>query len=144
MLPKDSDIRDVLTRARTIAIVGLSDKPDRDSNEVARYLQSQGYRVIPVNPAVPEILGERSYPSLSAIPREIRVDVADVFRRSDQMHAIAAEAVRRGIRVLWMQLGIDNAEAASLIREAGGMAFENSCIMTQHRRLGLPAVGPAR
>lgn len=144
MPPKDSDIRDVLTRARTVAIVGLSDKPERDSNEVARYLQSKGYRVIPVNPAVPEILGERSYPSVSAIPKEIRIDIVDVFRRSDQVHPIADEAVRRGVKVLWMQLGVDSPEAASAIREAGGIAFENLCIMSQHRRLGLPPVGPAR
>lgn len=144
MLPKDSEIREVLTKARTIAIVGLSDKPERDSNEVARYLKSQGYRVIPVNPAAPEILGEKSYPSVTAIPREIRVDIVDVFRRSDQVHPIVDEAIRRGVKVVWMQLGVDNAEAASALRESGGMAFENICIMTQHRRLGLPAVGPAR
>jgi uncharacterized protein len=144
MPPSDADVREVLTRARTVAIVGLSDKPERDSNEVARYLRSKGYRVIPVNPAVPEVLGEKSYPSVSAIPKEIRVDIVDIFRRSEQVPPIALEAIRRGVKVVWMQLGIDNAEAASHVREAGGMAFENLCIMTQHRRLGLPAVGPAR
>jgi predicted CoA-binding protein len=144
MPPSDPEIRDVLTRARTIAIVGLSDKPERDSNEVARYLRSKGYRVIPVNPAVPEILGEKSYPSVTAIPKELRVDIVDIFRHSDQVPPIAKEAIRRGVRVVWMQLGIDSAEAASLVREAGGIAFENLCIMSQHRRLGLPAVGPAR
>lgn len=144
MPPSDAEIRDVLTRARTVAIVGLSDNPERDSNEVARYLQSKGYRVIPVNPTVPEILGEKSYPSVTAIPKEIRVDIVDIFRRSDQVTPIAREAIRRGVRVVWMQLGIDNAEAASLVRDAGGTEFENLCIMTQHRRLGLPAVGPAR
>jgi uncharacterized protein len=142
-MPSDAEIRDVLTRARTIAIVGLSDKPERDSNEIARYLKSKGYRIIPVNPAVPEILGERAYPSLAAIPREVRVDVANVFRRSDQVPAVAQEAIRRGIKVLWMALGVDSPEAASLVREAGGIAFENLCIMTQHRRLGLPPVAPA-
>jgi len=143
MPPSDAEIRDVLSRARTVAIVGLSDKPERDSNEVARYLQSKGYRVVPVNPAVAEVLGERSYPSVTAIPREIRIDIVDVFRRSDQVPPIAQEAIRRGVRVLWMQLGVDNAEAASLVREAGGIAFENLCIMTQHRRLGIPPVNPA-
>ncbi|MGI0071363.1 MAG: CoA-binding protein [Thermoplasmata archaeon] len=144
MTPSDSEIRDVLTRARTVAIVGLSDKPDRDSNEVARYLQSRGYRVIPINPAVPVILGERSYPSVTAIPREVRVDIVDVFRRSDQVPPIAVEATRRGVKVLWMQLGVDSPEAASLVREGGGIAFENLCIMTQHRRLGLGPVGAAK
>ncbi len=142
-MPSDAELREVLTRARTVAIVGLSEKPDRDSNEVARYLRSQGYRVVPVNPTVPEILGERSYPSLGAIPREIRVDIADVFRRSEQVPAIAKEALRRGIKVVWMQLGVDSPEAASIVRDAGGVAVENLCIMSQHRRLGLPAVGPA-
>ncbi|MGA8542633.1 MAG: CoA-binding protein [Thermoplasmata archaeon] len=144
MPPTDSELREILTRARTVAIVGLSDKPDRDSNEVARYLQSKGYRVIPVNPAVQEVLGEKSYPSLTAIPKEIRVDIVDIFRRSDQVVPIAQEAIRRGVRVVWMQLGIENADAASRVREAGGTEVENLCIMGQHRRLGLPAVGPAR
>lgn len=144
MLPSDAEIRDVLLRARTVAIVGLSERPERDSNEVARYLQSQGYRVIPVNPTVPEILGEKSYPSVSAIPKEVRVDIVDIFRRSDQVLPIAREALRRGVKVVWMQLGIENADAESLVRDVGGTAFENLCIMTQHRRLGLPPVGPAR
>jgi uncharacterized protein len=143
MPPTDAQLREILTRARTVAIVGLSDKPEKDSHEVARYLRSQGYRVIPVNPAVAEVLGEKSYPSLSAIPKEIRVDIADIFRRSDQVVPIAKEAVRRGIPVVWMQLGIENAEAGSIVREAGGVDIENLCIMSQHRRLGLPAVGPA-
>jgi hypothetical protein len=143
MPPGDTEIREVLTRARTIAIVGLSDKPERDSNQVARYLQSQGYRVIPVNPAFPEVLGEKSYPSVSAIPKEIRVDIVDIFRRSDQVLPIAQEAIRRGVKVVWMQLGVENADAGSAVREAGGTEFENLCIMAQHRRLGLPPVGPA-
>ncbi len=142
-MPSDAELREVLARARTIAIVGLSEKPERDSNEVARYLKAQGYRVIPVNPTVPEILGEKSYPSLSAIPREIRVDIADVFRRSDQVPAIAQEALRRGIKVVWMQLGVDSPEAASIVRDAGGIAVENLCIMGQHRRLGLAPLRPA-
>lgn len=142
-MPSDAELREVLSRARTVAVVGLSEKPDRDSNEVARYLRSQGYRVVPVNPMVPEILGERSYPSLSAIPREVRVDIADVFRRSDQAPAIAQEALRRGIKVVWMQLGVDSPEAASIVRDAGGIAVENLCIMGQHRRLGLAPLRPA-
>ncbi len=143
MLPSDAEIRAALVGARTVAIVGLSDRPERDSHEVARYLRSQGYRVIPVNPAVSAVLGEPSYPSVAAIPPEIRVDLVDVFRRSDQVPPIARESVRRGVKVLWMQLGIENSEAAAYVRGAGGMAFEDLCLMTEHRRLGLPAVGPA-
>ncbi len=141
MDPTDAELREVLARARTIAVVGLSDKPDRDSNEVARYLRSQGYRIIPVNPLVPEVLGETSYPSVSAIPETERIDIVDVFRHSDQLPAIATEAIRREVPVLWMQLGVQNADAATAIRRAGGRAFENLCIMTQHRRLHIPPVG---
>jgi uncharacterized protein len=139
----DREIREVLTRARNIAIVGLSDKPDRDSNEVGRYLQSQGYRIIPVNPNLPSVLGETSYPSIAAIPESTLVDVVVIFRHSDQVPPIAEEAMARGVPAVWMQLGIENPEAAANIRSSGGVAFENLCIMTQHRRLGISPVGPA-
>jgi uncharacterized protein len=142
-MPDDREIREVLTRARNIAIVGLSDKPERDSNEIGRYLKSQGYRIIPVNPMVPSVLGETSYPSISAIPESILIDLVVIFRHSDQVPPIAEEAIRRGIPAVWMQLGIENAEAAENIRGSGGVAIENLCIMTQHRRLALPPVGPA-
>jgi len=135
MVATDAELRDVLARAKTIAVVGLSDKPDRDSNEVARYLQSQGYRIVPVNPMITEVLGEKAYPSLSAIPADVRVDLVDVFRRSDQVPPVAEEAIARGAKVLWMQLGVENAEAAAKARGAGLTVFENLCIMVQHRRL---------
>jgi uncharacterized protein len=141
-MPDDREIREVLMRARNIAIVGLSDKPDRDSNEIARYLQSQGYRVIPVNPMLPSVLGETSYPSISAIPESILLDLVVIFRKSEQVPPIAEEAIQRGVPAVWMQLGIENAEAAASVRGSGGLAFENLCIMTQHRRLGLSPVGP--
>ncbi len=115
--------------------MGLSDKPDRDSNEVARYLQSQGYRIVPVNPMLTEVLGEKAYPSLSEVPADIRVDLIDVFRRSDQVPPVADEAIARGAKVLWMQLGVENAEAARKARDAGLTVIENLCIMVQHRRL---------
>jgi uncharacterized protein len=135
MTTTDAELRDVLGRARTIAVVGLSDKPDRDSNEVARYLQSQGYRVVPVNPMTPEVLGEKSYPSLSAIPRDVKVDIVDVFRRSDQVPPVVDEAIARGDKVVWMQLGVEYAEATAKARAAGLTVFENLCIMVQHKRL---------
>jgi uncharacterized protein len=143
MVPNDAELREVLSRARTIAVVGLSDKPERDSNEVARYLQSQGYRIVPVNPMVSEVLGEKSYPSLSAIPREIRVDIVDVFRRSDQVPPVVDEALARGAPVIWMQLGVENAEAAAKARAAGAVVYEDLCIMVQHRRLHIPPTRPA-
>lgn len=141
MSPSDSELHSLLSRARTIAVVGLSDKPDRDSNEVARYLRSQGYRIIPVNPTVPEVLGERSYPSLSAIPQGTQIDIVDLFRRSDQVPPVVDEAISRKVPVVWMQLGVENAGAAAKARAHGLTVLENSCIMVQHRRLGLPPVG---
>jgi hypothetical protein len=135
MAATDAELRDALGQARTIAVVGLSDKPDRDSNEVARYLQSQGYRIVPVNPMLTEVLGEKAYPSLSAVPADVRVDLVDVFRRSDQVPPVVDEAIARGAKVLWMQLGVENAEAARKARDAGMTVFENLCIMVQHRRL---------
>jgi len=135
MTATDADLRGVLSTARTIAVVGLSDKPDRDSNEVARYLQSQGYRIVPVNPMLTEVLGEKAYPSLSAVPPDVKVDIVDVFRRSDQVPPIVDEAIARGATVVWMQLGVENAAAAAKAKAAGMTVFEDLCIMVQHRRL---------
>jgi len=135
MTTTDAELRDVLDRARTIAVVGLSDKPERDSNEVARYLKSQGYRIVPVNPMLTEVLGEKAYPSLSAIPREVSIDIVDVFRRSEQVPPVVDEAIARGDKVVWMQLGVEHADAAAKARAAGLIVFENLCIMVQHRRL---------
>jgi len=140
-MPSDAELRDVLSRARTIAVVGLSDKPERDSHEVARYLQSQGYRIVPVNPMISEVLGERAYPTLAAIPPEVRVDIVDVFRRSDQVPPVVDEAIARRAPVIWMQLGVEHADAAARARAAGATVYENLCIMVQHRRLRIP---PAR
>ena len=140
MVPTDEEVRALLTRARTIAMVGLSDKPDRDSNEVARYLIGQGYRIVPVNPTVPEILGARSYPSLSAIPSDVRIDVVDIFRRSDQVPPVVDEAIARRAPAVWMQLGVEHAGAAARARAAGAVVLENRCIMVDHRRLKIPPV----
>jgi len=140
MSPSDEEVRSVLTTARTIAIVGLSDKPERDSNEVARYLRSQGYRIVPVNPGIGEAVGERSYPTLSAIPAHRKIDIVDVFRRSDQVPPVVDEAIARSVPVVWMQLGVEHAEAAARARAAGVIALENRCIMAEHRRLRVPPV----
>jgi uncharacterized protein len=121
-------------------VVGLSDKPERDSNEVARYLKTQGYRIIPVNPMVPEVLGETSYPSVSAIPSSVPVDIVDVFRRSEQVPPVVDEALARGVKTIWLQLGVEHAEAAAKARAAGATVLENTCIMVQHRRLHIPPV----
>ena len=138
----DEELRRALASARTIAVVGLSDKPERDSNEVARYLQSQGYQIIPVNPIVPEVLGEHSYPTLSSSAPEVRIDIVDIFRRSDQVPPVVEEAIARRVGFIWMQLGVSNPEAAEKARRAGIPIVEDLCIMQQHRRLRLPAIGP--
>ena len=135
----DPALRELLSRARTIAVVGLSDKPERDSNEVARYLQGKGYRILPVNPKLTEVLGERSYPSLSAIPPEVRIDIVDIFRRSEEVPPVVEEALARGVGAIWMQLGVEHAGAAARAEAARVPVVMNSCIMVQHRRLGLSA-----
>jgi len=141
MASTDEELRRILTTSRTIAVVGLSEKPERDSHEVARYLRAQGYRIIPVNPAVPEILGERSFPSLAAIPPKVRVDLAVVFRRGEAVPPIVDEAIARGVPAVWMQLGVENRTAAQNGRAHGLSVVENTCAMTTHRRLKLPPVG---
>jgi uncharacterized protein len=141
MAAADEPVRSILEHARTIAVVGLSDKPDRDSFQIAEFLQHQGYRVLPVNPAVSEVLGERAYPSLTAIPADVRIDIADVFRRSEQVPPIVDEAIARRVPVVWMQLGVAHPEAAARARAAGLTVFEDSCIRVQHRRLHIPPVG---
>ncbi|MCI4349993.1 MAG: CoA-binding protein [Thermoplasmata archaeon] len=139
----DHDLRDLLTRARTIAVVGLSDKPDRDSHQIAEYLQSQGYRIIPVNPKLANVLGATAYPSLSTIPPEVTIDIVDIFRRSEEVGPIVDEAVRRGVGAIWMQLGVRNAEAASIARTHRIPVYEDLCIRVQHRRLKIPPRAPA-
>jgi predicted CoA-binding protein len=127
----DEEITRILRECKTIAVVGCSPRPDRDSHEVAEYLISAGYRVIPVNPKETEILGERCYPTVSAIPE--RVDLVDVFRRPEDVPAVAEDALRKGVRAFWMQLGIRHAEAAARLRAAGVAVVEDRCTLVEHR-----------
>jgi hypothetical protein len=129
----DPEIRDILKRAHTIAMVGASDKPDRDSYQVMAYLIAHGYRVIPVNPTVETVQSERSYPSLTAIPE--RVDVVDIFRSSDAVPPIVDEAIAIGAPVVWMQLGILNEGAAQRARAGGLDVIMDRCMRAEHRRL---------
>ena len=138
MVLSDEEMRRLLTSTHTIAVVGLSDKPERDSNEVARYLKAHGYRIVPVNPMLTEVLGERAYPSVSAIPADLHVDLVDIFRRSDQVPPVVDEALARGVGAIWMQLGVEHPAASDRARERGAAVVENLCIMQQHRRLGIP------
>lgn len=131
----DEDLKTVLARARTIAVVGLSPKPDRESHQVAAYLQQHGYRVLPVRPAQAEILGVKAYASLDDITGA--VDIIDVFRSSHQVLPHARQALRLKPNVFWMQEGIENHEAAALLTAAGIDVVMNRCIKHDHVRLGL-------
>jgi len=133
ILTSDEDLRALLQASRTIAVLGLSPKPERDSYRVTAYLQSHGYRVIPVRPAQAEILGERAYPSLDEVP--LPVDIVDVFRSPDQVLPHAHEALRLKPRAFWMQEGIQNAEAAALLTAAGIDVVMDRCIKRMHERL---------
>lgn len=123
----------ILDSSRTIAVVGLSPKPDRPSYKVASYLKEQGYRIIPVNAAEREILGEPCYPDLASIPEP--VDVVDVFRRPEEVPPIVEEAIRIGAKTVWMQEGVINEEAANRAREAGLMVVMGKCMRKEHQKL---------
>jgi predicted CoA-binding protein len=133
ILGTDTDIASLLRRSRTIAVVGLSGTPHRDSHRVARYLQQQGYVIIPVNPSVREVLGQPAFPDLESIGHP--VDIVDVFRRPEFVPAIAAAAARSGARALWLQFDTVNEEAAESASGAGLDVVLDRCIMVEHRRL---------
>jgi predicted CoA-binding protein len=134
-LPPDAELRSILGDARTVAVVGLSSKPDRPSHEVAGFLQERGYRIVPVNPNETEVLGEHAYPSLLDVPAEIPIDIVDVFRRAEETPPVAEQAVRRGAKVLWLQQGIVNEEARRVAEEAGLTVIMGVCIKTIIGRL---------
>lgn len=125
------DIARILSEYRTVAVVGLSPRPEKPSYEVASYLQGRGYRIIPVNPAAKEVLGETSYPSLAAIPEP--VDIVNIFRRSEDVPPIVDAAIQIGAKVVWMQLGIANEAAASRARRAGLKVVMDKCMKTEHQ-----------
>ena len=123
----------ILNSSRVVAVVGLSAKPDRPSHRVADYLKAQGYRIIPVNPAESEILGELCYPDLASVPES--VDVVDIFRRSEEVLPIVKEAIKIGAKAVWIQEGVINEEAAARAREAGLMVVMDKCMLKEHRKL---------
>jgi predicted CoA-binding protein len=129
------ELHALLHAARTIAVVGLSPKPERPSHGVARYLQGAGYRIIPVNPGHREILGERSYPTLTAAAREHAIDVVDVFRRSESAGAVVDEALalRPAPRLIWLQEGVVDAAAQARAASAGIPFVMDSCLAVEHR-----------
>ena len=129
-------IQHILATCRTVAVVGLSPKPHRDSYEVAHYMQTHGWRIIPVNPLakVPEILGEKVYATLSEAAQHEQIDLVDVFRNSEDVPPVADEAIAIGAKGLWLQLGITNDPACAKAAAAGLQVVQNKCLLVEHRR----------
>jgi len=132
---KDEEIREVLRSSKTVAVIGISPKEDRPSYGVASYLKSKGYRIIPVRPDGDEILGEKVYHSLTEIPREIEIDVVDIFRKSEDVPPVVEEVIHRGAKVVWMQEGIVNHEASAKAEKAGLKVVMDRCTKKEHQRL---------
>ena len=126
----------ILRHCRTVAVVGLSPKTHRASYEVSAYMQQQGWRIIPVNPLakVPEILGEKVYATLAEAAQHEQIDLVDVFRNSEDVPPVAAEAIAIGAKALWLQLGITNDESCDAARAAGLDVVQNKCLLVEHRR----------
>jgi predicted CoA-binding protein len=129
-------IRQSLTHCRTIAVVGLSPKPHRDSFRVAQYMQDHGFRIVPINPNAHEVLGEKAYASLTAAAQHARIDMVNCFRNSEDIPPIAAEAIAIGAKSLWLQLGVVHDAAAQQATDAGLIVVQNLCLMVEHRQLG--------
>jgi len=133
------DIRTILTSYRHIAVVGISDRRDRPSHSVTRYLLQAGYDIYPVNPVIREVLGLECWPSLSAIPEDMRkkIEIVVIFRKPADVPPVVDEAIAMGARVVWMQLGISNEPAAEKARKAGLEVVQDRCIAVEHQRLDL-------
>ncbi len=132
----DNEMKQILLSAKTIASVGLSSNPQKESYGIDLYLQEQGYRIIPVNPTATEILGETSYPDLESVPE--RIDVVQVFRKPEDVPPVVDSAIKIGAKVVWMQEGIVNEEAAQKARAAGLQVVMDACMRATHQRL----IGP--
>ena len=130
----NKEIKAILANYRTVAVVGLSAKEDGDSNRVARFLMEHGFRIIPVNPNHDEILGQKSYPNLSAIPEDIDIEIVDIFRKPSAVPEIVDEAIQRGAKVIWMQEGIVHNDAADKAREHGLQVVMSKCVMKEYQR----------
>lgn len=132
----DNEMRDILRSATTIASFGLSSNQEKESYWIVSYMKEQGYKIIPVNPTATEILGEKAYPDLESIP--VKVDVVQVFRKPEDVPPVVDSAIKIGAKVVWMQEGIVNEEAARKAREAGLQVVMDACMRAVHRRL----IGP--
>jgi len=130
----DADLRALLARTRTIAVVGLSPNLQRPSHGVASYLQAHGFRIVPVNPNAAEVLGEKSFPTLSEAARHARIDLVDVFRRNEDVLPVMQQAIAIGAPAVWLQLGVRHDEAKALGEAAGIVVVQDRCIMVEHRK----------
>jgi predicted CoA-binding protein len=141
-LNRDKIIKEILSTCKTIAVVGLSREPDKESYIVSAYMQKHGFRIIPVNPFADEVLGEKSYKSLIDIPAKLQknIDIVDIFRKADDVPPVVEQALKLKEKhgkpcVVWMQLGIVNEKAAADARKAGLTVIMDKCIMQEHKRL---------
>jgi len=130
-LPQSDPIKDLLQRSKTIAVVGLSSNPLRPSHGVSAYMQSHGYRIIPVNPNISECMGERAYPSLLDV--RDKIDIVDVFRRSEFVEEVVDQAIQLKVPAIWMQEDVINENAAAKARQAGIFVVMDRCILKEHR-----------
>jgi hypothetical protein len=128
----DSEIKEILSM-KNVAVVGMSKNPEKDAHQIPRYLMNNGYNVIPVNPTADEILGKKCYKNLRDVPDN--VDIVDVFRPSEDVPPVVKDAIAKGVKVVWMQLGISNNEAAKEASEKGIKVVYNRCMLQEHRRL---------
>ncbi len=130
---EDQKKSQLLKDSKTVAVVGLSDNPQRASHRIGDYLQKQGYRVVPVNPNLETVLGEKSYPDLKSIP--FPIDVVDIFRKPEEVDATVAEALAINPQAIWLQLGLSSPAGQAKAEEQGCNFIEDCCIMVEHRRL---------
>jgi predicted CoA-binding protein len=126
-------VKQILLDTKTIAVVGMSTRPDRPAHDVPKYLKEHGYRVIPVNPNATEILGERAYPNLRSIPREIQIDTVQIFLHSEDVPPVVEDAIAIGAKVIWMQEGVRHEQAAMRAQEAGLQVIQDRCMRAAHR-----------
>jgi predicted CoA-binding protein len=135
MSSHDEAIRDLLSSAKIIAVVGLSSKRTRASFGVSRYMQAAGYKIIPVNPNETEVLGEKAYADLDAIPKDVKIDIVNIFRRSEEVPEVVEAVIRLGAPAIWMQEGVIHEEAAAKARKVGIFVVMDRCLLKDHQRL---------
>ena len=131
----ESRIPEILHKYRNVAVVGISEKPDRDSYRVSSYLVAHGFNVIPVNPSIKSWEGRKAYPDVSSIPQDQKVEIVDVFRKPEAALEVVRDSLKKGPKVVWLQEGVVNSDAADLARDNGMIVVMDRCIMKEHSRL---------